>query len=173
MNKSKEYIMLKSNQRRQPAVFKRTDWMHGDVEEMIEFLRKYYNQKLQTPFPDEPPKEEGFVLLYDYNTSSVNEKGEAFNIPVKIMYDPGAKFNTFSCALRLEQQTDLDIKHALLAAIINLKIYNNTEGKKIKSINKKKLQIKMYVGDFVSGKAMSGEDIYALPLKFQVGEREE
>ena len=46
MNKSKEYIMLKSNQRRQPAIFKRADWMHGDVEEMVEFLRKYYNQKL-------------------------------------------------------------------------------------------------------------------------------
>lgn len=171
MNKSKKYVMLKSTNKRQPESFKRVDWINGEVEEMLNFLRIYYKTNLNQEMPIDLPVEDGLILLYDYVVKMEKLTGEKGEIPIKLFYDPDAKFNSFGVTPAMEGgAAELDVKYSLISSVINLRLINKTEAKKVVGLPWDKIRIYAYVGDIVSGISPEGVKMYALPVQFKVFE---
>ena len=147
MNKSFEYIVKRCGDKKNPTWMKMIDWAHGRIEPIAEFIQKAYEDKgLDTIEESKLPREEGKIFLFEKEIPG-SKNGVDYKLPVKVLYDPEARFNTYAITERAGLKKDIDVSEMLVYKIIGLQIPMTTAMTKITDF--KNIEVVLYVGDIV------------------------
>lgn len=170
INRSVKYLNKICNKKYQPLSLKQAKWVEGDVLTYRDLMRAYY---LANGYDIEPAVERdtetGLPLLFEYSLPGVNKEGGKIKIPVSILYDSKAAYNTAAFAFQEEGQNRDSTIYAMLYRIINMGITCETESKKLEKMDQEKVMFKFFLGDIIVTEAENGL-LYGLPVKYEVKE---
>lgn len=146
MNKSIEYLLAQSRKKYQSLDFKKIDWAHGEIETMEEFIKEVYRDAQLNYKPEGFPRENGKLLLF-FRELPAEKDGVSYSVPVRVLYNPKAAFNTY---LRVEvdkEKKRVDIVKTLVYQIISLQIPVTSGMRKITDYNTQ--EIVLEAGDII------------------------
>ena len=154
MNKSLQYLLSQMTKKKYPTKVRTADWVHGGVVEVPDFVRRVYEDR------GFDCNEEGFVevnghLLLFEKPYAIEREGKSFMIPVQILYNPEAKFNSLSITQTAGEKKNIDVITRLLYKVVTLEIPLTSGIKKIKDFSDQKIVIE--VGDVVYSRELPGE----------------
>ena len=177
-NPSYKYITAKAikyasgRKARQMSHFSSAKWGEGHIETIWEYTEAVYKDRELDYEVDKFPMRNGNLLLYE-NKVSTEVKGESKRIPVEVVYNPDAKFNTFTYIMRTQKKA-IDASVELLHNVVTLQIPVTTGMKKVTNFDNQKIWIE--VGDIVwsgeqeivDGEGRKGlQQILAVPLRVE------
>lgn len=125
--------------------FSSAKWAEGGIETIWDYTKAVYKDRgLDFSLKNLPYRDNG-LLLYE-NKISVERNGESKRVPVEVVYNPDAKFNTFTYIMR-SQKKAIDASVELLHNVVTLQIPVTSGLKKVSDFDKQKICIA--VGDII------------------------
>lgn len=168
INRSVKYLNKICSKSYQPMSLKKVRWIDGDVLNYRDIMKAYY---LANGYDFDPvverDSETGLPLLFEYGLPGASKDTK---IPVKIMYDSKAAYNTAAFAFQEDGQTKDSTLYAMLYRIINMGITCETESKKLEKMEADKVSFVFYLGDVIMTNAEEGV-IFGLPVRYEIKER--
>ena len=150
-NPSYKYITAKATKyasgrkARQMSHFSSAKWGEGHIETIWEYTEAVYKDRGLDYKVDNFPMRNGNLLLYE-NKIPTEVKGESKRVPVEVIYNPHAKFNTFTYIMRTQKKA-IDASVELLHNVVTLQIPVTTGMKKVADFDNQKIWIE--VGDII------------------------
>lgn len=126
-------------------VFSTAKWAEGGIETILDYTKTVYKDRGLDYKEDGFPKKNGNLLLYE-NKIPIEKNGENKRVPVEVVYNPDAKFNTFTYIMRTQKKA-IDASVELLHNVVTLQIPVTTGMKKVTNFDNQKIYIE--VGDIV------------------------
>lgn len=151
LNPSYKYITAKAAKaatgRKAQAmrVFSTAKWAEGGIETILDYTKTVYKDRGLDYKEDGFPKRNGNLLLYE-SKIPIEKSGEGKRVPVEVVYNPSAKFNTFTYIMRTQKKA-IDASVELLHNVVTLQIPVTTGMKKVTNFDNQKIYIE--VGDIV------------------------
>lgn len=126
-------------------VFSAAKWAEGGIETILDYTKTVYKDRGLDYKEDGFPKKNGNLLLYE-SKIPIEKNGENKRVPVEVVYNPEAKFNTFTYIMRTQKKA-IDASVELLHNVVTLQIPVTTGMKKVTNFDNQKIYIE--VGDIV------------------------
>ena len=126
-------------------VFSTAKWAEGGIETILDYTRTVYKDRGLDYKEDGFSKKNGNLLLYE-SKIPIEKNGENKRVPVEVVYNPDAKFNTFTYIMRTQKKA-IDASVELLHNVVTLQIPVTTGMKKVTNFDNQKIYIE--VGDIV------------------------
>ena len=126
-------------------VFSTAKWAEGGIETILDYTKTVYKDRGLDYKEDGFPKKNGNLLLYE-SKIPIEKSGEGKRVPVEVVYNPSAKFNTFTYIMRTQKKA-IDASVELLHNVVTLQIPVTTGMKKVTNFDNQKIYIE--VGDIV------------------------
>ena len=160
--------------------FSSAKWAEGGIETIWSYTKTVYEDRGLDFSLKNLPYRDNLLLLYE-NKIPVEKNGESKRVPVEVVYNPSAKFNTFTYIMR-SQKKAIDASVELLHNVVTLQIPVTSGMKKVSDFDNQKIRIE--VGDIVwsgekeivDGEGRKGiQQILAVPLRVEamMAEKEE
>lgn len=151
LNPSYKYITAKAakattgRKTQTMRVFSTAKWAEGGIETILDYTKTVYQDRGLDYKEDGFPKKNGNLLLYE-SKIPIEKNGEGKRVPVEVVYNPDAKFNTFTYIMRTQKKA-IDASVELLHNVVTLQIPVTTGMKKVTNFDNQKIYIE--VGDIV------------------------
>ena len=126
-------------------VFSTAKWAEGGIETILDYTKTVYKDRGLDYKEDGFSKKNGNLLLYE-SKIPIEKNGENKRVPVEVVYNPDAKFNTFTYIMRTQKKA-IDASVELLHNVVTLQIPVTTGMKKVTNFDNQKIYIE--VGDIV------------------------
>lgn len=126
-------------------VFSTAKWAEGGIETILDYTKTVYKDRGLDYKEDGFPKKNGNLLLYE-SKIPIEKNGENKRVPVEVVYNSDAKFNTFTYIMRTQKKA-IDASVELLHNVVTLQIPVTTGMKKVTNFDNQKIYIE--VGDIV------------------------
>lgn len=126
-------------------VFSTAKWAEGGIETIFDYTKTVYKDRGLDYKEDGFPKKNGNLLLYE-SKIPIEKNGENKRVPVEVVYNSDAKFNTFTYIMRTQKKA-IDASVELLHNVVTLQIPVTTGMKKMTNFDNQKIYIE--VGDIV------------------------
>lgn len=126
-------------------VFSTAKWAEGGIETIFDYTKTVYKDRGLDLNENTLPYRDDGLLLYE-SKIPVEKNGESKRVPVEVVYDPDAKFNTFTYIMRTQKKA-IDASVELLHNVVTLQIPVTTGMKKVTNFDNQKIYIQ--VGDIV------------------------
>lgn len=127
------------------SVFSTAKWAEGGIETIFDYTKTVYKDRGLDYKEDGFPKRNGNLLLYE-SKIPIEKNGESKRVPVEVVYNSDAKFNTFTYIMRTQKKA-IDASVELLHNVVTLQIPVTTGMKKVTNFDNQKIYIE--VGDIV------------------------
>lgn len=172
INRSVKYLSKVCNKKYQPLSLKQVKWALGEVLSYRHLMRVYYEANGYDINPAiERDSETNLPLLFEYGLPAKNREGKDCKIPVRILYNDKATYNTAAFAIQEEGQTENEVIYAMLYRIINMGVTCQEESKKLETANHEKIAFEFFLGDLVIAQTVEGKNILGLPIRYVVKEK--